>query len=146
LTTPPAPDHRGGHHPTRTTPEQENAAMPIDTAPLNRNPHTRLRNTVRKITAEFDVTDDLIREVPVSDRTPSDGTFRPTSVAVEIEMRTARFVVELTGPMYRRHGFTAAHVGTRRYVGDHYLDADLCGNQIVTDAVLDTLDAHGLLS
>lgn len=120
--------------------------MSIDTTGLNRNPRTGLRHTERRITAEFDVTDDLVREVPVTDRTPTDGTFRPTSVAVSIEMLSGRFEVELTGPMYRRHGHTAAQSGTRRYAGDHYLDADLTGNMLVVDAVLDTLRIHGLTS
>lgn len=118
--------------------------MSLDTTGLHRNPLTRLRNTERKITAEFDVTDDLIREVPVTDRTPTDGTFRPTSVAVSIEMRSGRFEVELTGPMTRRHG-KAGQVGTRRYTGDHYLDADMTGDILVVDAILDTLAAHGLI-
>lgn len=107
---------------------------------------TQLRRTVsREISVEFDVTDDIYRE-SYDDLTRR--KFRPTSVAVMINLDTCAYRVTLRGPYYfdglPGGGGTGQNVVTSGR-DQHYLDVDTDHPGLITDAVVDCLAAHGMV-
>ncbi len=103
------------------------------------SPNTNLRRYDRKICASFTIADRIVREER-DDR--SNDTFPPVEVLVQIDLDTNRYVVTLSGPSNQR-----SIVGCEaKYRGDHWLDVDQCGSQLVVDAVVETARAHHMIA
>lgn len=107
-----------------------------------RNPNTRLRRKTRTISAEFTVTDDIVRSYPDHD---GKGNFRPWTVSVTVDLDTGAFSVRLSGQLHTTDGSVGADAFAV-FGGDgwthHYLDVDHEFPGLVCDAVVECLTEH----
>lgn len=106
------------------------------------SPATKLHRVVgRTVSAQYRVEDDIVRDV----EGPRGLRFRPTHAAVNIDLDTGAYQVDLVGPIYTTHGGLARPSARKRVTGEHYEDVRDARIQLVADVIHACLTDHGLV-